>query len=122
VPKMGRAILSFVLLLIAACCGYFALATMEMPRESWWAGWTIREAPTARGKPRASRMRGRGMIGGAKRRSEQACSDPSSILRAVRIVFVPAMPESPKLVSEKSWFGASGQRFQVPIHPQPGSK
>jgi hypothetical protein len=30
-----------VLSLIAAGCGYFALATMELPRESWWAGWTI---------------------------------------------------------------------------------
>jgi hypothetical protein len=41
VPRMGRSVLSVVLLLIAASCGYFAVATLEMPRESWWAAWTI---------------------------------------------------------------------------------
>ncbi len=43
-PKMGRAVLSVVLLLIAVCCGYFALATMEMAREinisaPGWVSW-----------------------------------------------------------------------------------
>ncbi len=42
--RIGRALLSVVLLLIVAACVYSAFATKEMPRDSWWAWWTIQGA------------------------------------------------------------------------------
>jgi hypothetical protein len=40
-PSPMRVGIAVVLLLIAACCGYLAVAAREAPRETWWAYWYI---------------------------------------------------------------------------------